>query len=89
MVWPVTRPAEEVSRLCISTSERAAPKDRPPLFFLAAGSKSVSGSERPPSSCAFDARTLIRRPAPVACLNEKDVSEQESGGAGFRDGVKT
>ena len=37
MAWPVGRPAEEVGVLAMATSERAAPKDRPPLF-LEAGS---------------------------------------------------
>ena len=32
MVWPVAKPVEEVSVLARWTSERAAPKDRPPLF---------------------------------------------------------
>jgi hypothetical protein len=32
MAWPVARPVEEVSVLARWTSERAAPKDRPPLF---------------------------------------------------------
>ena len=31
-VWPVARPVEEVSVLAWWTSERAAPKDRPPLL---------------------------------------------------------
>jgi hypothetical protein len=31
MAWPVARPAEEVGAM--ATSERAAPKDRPPLFL--------------------------------------------------------
>jgi hypothetical protein len=33
MVWPVEEPVEEVSVLASWTSERAAPKDRPPLFL--------------------------------------------------------
>jgi hypothetical protein len=33
MAWPVARPAEEVGVLAMATSERAAPKDRPPLFL--------------------------------------------------------
>jgi hypothetical protein len=40
MAWPVARPAEEVGVLSMATSERAAPKDRPPLF-LEGGIKSV------------------------------------------------
>ena len=36
MVWPVARPVEEVIVLARWTSERAAPKDRPPLFSGAA-----------------------------------------------------
>jgi hypothetical protein len=40
MAWPVARPAEEVGVLAMATSERAAPKDRPPLF-LEGGIKSV------------------------------------------------
>jgi hypothetical protein len=40
MAWPVARPAEEVGVLAMATSERAAPKDRPPLF-LKGGIKSV------------------------------------------------
>jgi hypothetical protein len=32
MAWPVVSPAEEVGVLALATSERAAPKDRPPLF---------------------------------------------------------
>jgi hypothetical protein len=40
MAWPVARPAEEVGVLTMATSERAAPKDRPPLF-LEGGIKSV------------------------------------------------
>jgi hypothetical protein len=33
MAWPVARPAEEVGVLTTATFERAAPKDRPPLFL--------------------------------------------------------
>jgi hypothetical protein len=40
MAWPVARPAEEVGVVTMATSERAAPKDRPPLF-LEGGIKSV------------------------------------------------
>jgi hypothetical protein len=32
MNWPVASPAEEVGVLTMATSERAALKDRPPLF---------------------------------------------------------
>jgi hypothetical protein len=32
MVWPAARLVEEVSVFAAVTSERAAPKDRPPLF---------------------------------------------------------
>jgi hypothetical protein len=40
MAWPVARPAEEVGVPTMATSERAAPKDRPPLY-LEGGIKSV------------------------------------------------
>ena len=61
MAWPVARPAEEVGVLAMATSERAAPKDRPPLF-LEGGIKSVGGAVAPTVAPLGARRTLVPSP---------------------------
>ncbi len=46
MVWPAARPVEEVRVFARRTSEGAAPKDRPPLFFQG-GVEVVHGAVAP------------------------------------------
>ena len=56
MVWPAARPVEEVSVFARWTSEGAAPKDRPPLFFegrIKVVGGAVAPSSRPVISVTF------------------------------------
>jgi hypothetical protein len=79
MVWPVARPVEEVSVVAWWTSERAAPKDRPPLFC---GTRTVAVDTRD----LFDVRKVGSSTRPM--LDAPSIGEDQESRAEISCGLE-